>query len=369
MKFSPIRFQAALAAAGVALMPFVYLQFSVPHGNGIIGFSDISGSVAAGSYLIMFLVGIMAAFTAAHFVLTTVYLKDLFLWISDKKEFDDFLGNPLTNTGIFSPIISLAMSINVVLGPVVFFFEFSGDVVQSMLLPVFMIWGILWALLLLAEARVLKLWFVKPVETEKLNFGWLLDVFAFGMVSLVGAGIAVLSVKSHIASSSALMTIVALAAGAFIFAAKLVILIYHQLRAEKLPEKSSLPGYFTVVPILCLFGVSVYKFNIYLKNKFAYDLGAFSFFAVVISFAAAVLCIFLITYLLEEYFREEFGKKEFYPSLWSPVCALVGFEVLGCYVYGNYYRSPALLFVCFLSTVMAVVLYASNFLKYRRYAK
>ncbi|MDI6756384.1 MAG: hypothetical protein QME32_00005 [Endomicrobiia bacterium] len=365
MKFSPIKFQAALAAAGVALMPFVYLQFSVPHGKGIVGFADIYGAGMSGSYFITILVGIMAVFAAAHVVLTMFYLKDMVLWISDKKESGDFMNSHPTNIGIFSPIISLAMSINVLMGPAVFFF---GITVQSALLPAFIVWTILWILLLLAEARAVKSWVTKPVETDKLNFGWLLDVFAFGMVSLVGAGIASLSAKNNVASAAALMTMTALAAGAFLFVVKLIILVYHQLRAEKLPEKTFLPGYFTVVPILCLFGVSVYKFNVYLKNTFAYDLNAFSFFVVTGSFTAAAFCILFISYLLKEYFLEEFGKKEFYPSLWSPVCALVGFEVLGCYVYGNYYRNTALLFVCYLSIVMAVVLYASNFWKYHRYA-
>lgn len=42
MKFTPLIFQASLAAGGVALMPFNYLQFAVPHGEGLIKLSDIS---------------------------------------------------------------------------------------------------------------------------------------------------------------------------------------------------------------------------------------------------------------------------------------------------------------------------------------
>ena len=36
MKFTPLKFQIPLAAGGVALMAFNYLQFAVPHGKGLI---------------------------------------------------------------------------------------------------------------------------------------------------------------------------------------------------------------------------------------------------------------------------------------------------------------------------------------------
>lgn len=369
MKFSPIKFQGALAAAGVGIMPFLYLQFSAPHGKGAIRFVEILNQGLASSFFIKLLLGIMLVFTILHFFLTAVYIIQMVKWIRSGTEFNVFLSSPQTNIGIFSPVISLAMSINVMFGPVVFFFSMPQAMIQAMILPAFIIYGILWSILLLLEARVFRGWFANPVEMEKLNFGWLLDVFAFGMVALAGSGISALSAHNKIASLSAAMTFLTLAIGGFLFATKLIILLYRQFKTEKLPEKPFLLSYFTVVPILCLFGISIYKLNIYLKTRFGYDLSAFSFFIILLSFSAAVFCIFLIVYLLREYFKYEFNKKEFYPSLWSPVCALVGFEVLGIYIYGNYFQNQGLLLVCYISTVGASVLYLSNLFRYFRYTR
>lgn len=72
MKFTPLKFSASLAAGGIALMPFNYLQFTVPHGKGLIKLSDIPWGrltmAQTSSYLP--LIGIMLAFTVFHLILT-----------------------------------------------------------------------------------------------------------------------------------------------------------------------------------------------------------------------------------------------------------------------------------------------------------
>ena len=72
MKFTPIKFQASLAAGGVALMAFNYLQFAIPHGKGLIKLSDISFTklTLGETSLYLPLIGIMLAFTLANLILT-----------------------------------------------------------------------------------------------------------------------------------------------------------------------------------------------------------------------------------------------------------------------------------------------------------
>jgi len=364
VKFAPIKFQGALAAAGVALMPFAYLQFGVPHDKGIIRLSDIAGQGLLRQPLIALLAATMLIFVLIHFALTAVFLKDLIRWLFSGSELRSFLNTTHTNIGLFSPILSLAMTMNVVFGPLVFFFSMSSKSIQPLILPGFIIWGILWLILLLLEGKVIKVWFMQPLEIEKLNFGWLLDVFAFGMISLVGSGIAALADNIRIASPAAFMTLITMAIGFILFVAKIVILLQHQFRADGLPDKPFLPSYFTVVPIVCLYGVSFFKFGSYLSAKLDYDLEVLSFFVVVSSFAISGICILLGTYLLIDYFKKEFFKKEFYPSLWTPVCALVGFEVLGSYVYGNYYQGFGLLLICYVSIILAALLYLHILYRY-----
>lgn len=71
MKFNPLIFNASLAAGGVALMPFNYLQFAIPHGKGLIKLSNISwdGLTGVQSALYFPLVAIMLTFIIIHFLL------------------------------------------------------------------------------------------------------------------------------------------------------------------------------------------------------------------------------------------------------------------------------------------------------------
>lgn len=41
MKFTPMNFQISVAAGGVALMPFVLMQFALPHGEGMITLNSL----------------------------------------------------------------------------------------------------------------------------------------------------------------------------------------------------------------------------------------------------------------------------------------------------------------------------------------
>lgn len=45
----------------------------------------------------------------------------------------DFLADPAMNVGIFSPVVALGMTVNVVLGPVAFFFPGFSEQVPSLL--------------------------------------------------------------------------------------------------------------------------------------------------------------------------------------------------------------------------------------------
>lgn len=85
MKFTPLKFQVPLAAGGVALMAFNYLQFAVPHGKGLIKLSDmqlvIMPAGQTGLYLLM--ITIMLAFSVINLGSTAAFLKQLFQWLAN----------------------------------------------------------------------------------------------------------------------------------------------------------------------------------------------------------------------------------------------------------------------------------------------
>lgn len=321
MKFTPLKFQASLAAGGVALMPFNYLQFAVPHGKGLIKLSDFhwAGLTMGQITLYLPLIVIMLAFTVLNLFFTVIFLKGLIQWLANKEEYNKFITNPLANIGIFAPIASLSMTANVIWGPLAFFVPQLSSNIQALMLPALFFFGFLWFMLLRMEFKVLKIWLTQSIDVSKLNFVWLLDVFAFGLVNLTGSGIAAISSNREIASIAAFGSTFTLSIGVFLFITKLAYLIYLQIKSSKLPDKPVLPAYFLVIPITCLFSLSLYRITMYLQTYFAFDVKVSSFFLITFSYVITIGWGIFSVYLLSDYLKKDFAKSEFSPPQWGMV--------------------------------------------------
>lgn len=322
MKFTPFKFQVPLAAGGVALMAFNYLQFAVPHGKGSIKLSDIPWAklttVQTGLYLPLII--LMLAFTAVNLIFTVLYLKELIQWVANKQEYQEFLNSaPTRNVGVFVPIASLSMTANVVLAPLAFFIPKLSANIQAVMLPGLIFFGLLWLMLFRFEFKVFKVWLNNPFDVTQLNFIWLLDVFAFGLVNLTGTGIAVISKSKEIASIAAFMSLFTLSVGLFLLFIKLTYLIYLQLKANKLPGNPALPAYFLIIPITCLFGLSIYRITLYLQTYFSFDARVLSYFITAFSYVVTISWGLFSLYLLSDYFKNVFVKSDFYPPQWAMV--------------------------------------------------
>jgi hypothetical protein len=321
IKFHPLLFQASLAAGGIALMPFNYLQFAIPHGKGLIKLSDIVWSALSGveAALYFSLVAIMMVSTIVHLTLTFVFFKGLVSWVRNKKEYDAFMSDSYKNVGIFPVIASLAMSANVFWGPIGFFVPQVSSNLQALMLPSLIFFGVLWVFLLKLEFKVIKTWLTESVDLSKFNFIWLLDVFAFGLVNLTGTGIAAMSGNKVIAGIAAFSSIFTLSIGFFLLVIKLVYLIYNQIKKDGLPDNPVLPAFFLVLPITCLYSLSFYRMAMYLQNFFSIDVKGVSFFIVNFSYVITIAWGALTLYLLSDYFKNYFMKSDFSPPQWGMV--------------------------------------------------
>lgn len=321
MKFSPFNFQAPLAAGGITLMAFSYLQFAVPHGKGLIKLSDIPwASLTIGqTSLYVPLIGIMLVFTIINLLSIVVFLKDLILWLA-KQEYIGFMSGPPTKAvGVFVPIASLSMTMNVILAPLAFFIPNLSANIQTLMLPGLIIFGLLWLMLFKLEFTFLKTWLSQPLDGTKLNFVWLLDVFAFGLVNLTGAGLASMASNRGIASIAAFASLLALSMGSFLLVIKLAYLIYLQIKSSKLPDNAVHPAFFLVVPITCLFGISYYRIMLYLQTWFSFDVKVASFFLITFSYVITIGWVIFTVYLLSDYYKNYFHKSEFSPTQWAMV--------------------------------------------------
>ena len=320
-QFNPLFFQASLAAGGVALMPFNFLQFAVPHGKGLIQFSMINwGNLnMINAVLYSILIGIMFIAVIIHVILTVVFLKGLFEWSMNRQATSEFINDPYKNATIFPIIGSLAMSANVVWAAVGFFVPQVADRMQAIMLPSLLYFVMLWSVLFTLEWKVVRVWFGKSVKTDKFNFVWLLDVFAFGLVSLTGSGVAAMSTNTLIAALAVAGTVLTIIIGLFIFVAKLTLLITSLIKAKKLPDNPILPAFFLVVPISCLFGLSLFRLTAYFQTFLKIDMSGASFVVMNLSYAIAVLWVAITLYLLFFYFKNYFLKSNYSAPQWGIV--------------------------------------------------
>lgn len=319
--FHPLLFQSSLAAGGVALMPFNFLQFSIPHGKGMITLSQVMTRSLTGSEMGLYypLIAVMLIFILLHFFLTAVFLKDFFAWFARKEEYGKFIENPYANVGIFAIISSLAMSANVFWAPVGFFVPSVSENLQGLMLPSLIFFSVLWVSLIRLEFRVMKSWVAKSVDMKKFNFIWLLDAFSFGLVNLTGTGIATMAENPLISLTAAFMSTVTLIVGTLFFVLKLTFLLRTQMSAKAMPDKPILPAYFLVVPILCLFGLSFYRLANFAQARYAIDVSGLSYVFINFSYIATIVWGMYCIYFLSDYFRNHFSQSDFSPPQWGMV--------------------------------------------------
>ncbi len=187
------------------------------------------------------------------------------------------------------------------------------------MLPSLVFFGILFVALFSVEFKVLRVLARGPVDTSKFNFVWLLDVFAFGLVALTGSGIAVTSQDPVIAGVAGAATILTVAVGLILLVTKMYYLTKNQLKTKRLPDAPVLPAFFLLVPILCLFGLSLFRMPPQLQTLFSFDITRFSSFFIGLTFAAAVAWVVFAVVLLGNYFRSQFMRSKYSATQWGLV--------------------------------------------------
>lgn len=361
MKFTPLRFQSALAAGGLALMPFVLMQFTFPRQGKLISLDDLSGrhDLAA-----LFLLAVMLVSTVLHFYLIARMSRELVQWRRSGTDMRDFLADPAINVGIFSPVVALGMTINVILGPVAFFFPgFSAQVPALLSYGVYP-FALLFLLLGYISVTVGRTWLFRDGKSVAFNYNWLLDVFAWGMVALAGAGVTMTAIDPQVTAIGSVLTLCAISIGLFIYGIKGMYLILAQMTHGNSPAEPLKPAHFIVVPINCLFAISIYKIAGYTKVSLGIDITSLAFASVVILFALSLFWIVLCVIAFRDWFVHQFPQPDFYPAQWGLVCVLVGLEVLAIYSHVSYYPSMLFLGFSYLSIAIAAIIYGFVFLKF-----
>lgn len=366
--FNPLFFQASLAAGGLALMPFNFLQFGIPHGDGLIVLSDIVWSKQTTLQVLLYgaLIAVLFIAFVAHIILTVIFVKQLIGWILEKKAMGELMSDPYRNATIFPIIGSLSMSANVFWGPAGFFVPSISQGLQSLMFPSLIFFSGLWIAAVILQFKVIKSWVSIVIDYKKYNFVWLLDVFAFGLVNLTGSGIAATTNNETIATIAASATVITIIFGFGLLLFKLFRLIVTQVRVRKLPDFPILPAFFIVIPITCLYGLSGFRLVSYYSRILNMNIQGFQPIMINLGYVISAFWLVSTVYLIRNYLVNHFLKIGYSATQWSMVCALVGSQVLGVYVQGLYMQSNVLKVFNYVSIVIALMIYIMIIIKFVR---
>ncbi len=366
--FSPLVFLASLGAGGIAVMPFVLMQYTVEHGPGLITRAGLWATGLSGlNAFYYFLEAIMVGFAGIHFILTIYFLAKLFKWLKTDK-FKTLLNDPLKNTALLAPLISILMTMNVFIGPLRYFLPVFSNNFQSLFLPAMLFWSALFVFILYTEIKLLGISFSKGFDINKINFGWLLHPFLLGMLTVVGTGIAAMAQNESIANAAAFMSLISGSMGLFLLLVKMIVIFKSHFAAPGLPEKQFLPSFLIVIPNITLFAISAFRFGHFLEHHRGFDLGAYFYLVTGIAFAFEVWYMLFGVSLLINYFKKN-HFKDFYVTQWGFICPLVAFVVLGAFVHKFVLSSPILYAVFVITMLITVLLYFELLLKHIKCAR
>ncbi len=357
-KFTPLIFLASLGAGGIAVIPFAILQYMHYTGEGLVKLSDIdftTFSLMSGTLFWLF-VAVMIIFSIIHVVLSIIYFKKLTKFVKGAS-YCPFIKDPLKNSAILTPFISLVMTMNVFIGPARFFSPWMAENLQSLMLYAFLFWAGIFVFLLRMEIKLLKTSFEKGFDMTKITFGWLLHPFALAMLTVTGMGIAAMAQDAEIAHWAAFMSLVSGSMGIFLLIVKTIAIFQRHFEADGLGEKQFLPSFLIVIPNVTLYALSAFRFGHYLEHHHGFHLDAY--FVIIIAFAFAFETWYMIfgLALLKDYFKKHYFKKEFYVTQWGFICPFVAYSVLGTFVYKVFYPSAILYSVVIISMLVACIFY------------
>ena len=326
-KFNPLIWLSALGAGGVSIAAFIILQYTIWTGKGLANFAAMEQT-----NLVIFLEAIMVVFGFIHLVLTLYYAVAIFKWMKTEK-YQEYKENPLVNAGLMAPMVSLAMSLNVVIGVVRYFSDYMVHNFQAMMLPGFIGFSILWFVIVNEEVLLLSKSFTKGFDMDKIHFGWLLHPFALGMITVTGTGLAAMSHTHWIASTSAFMSLISGTMGMFLMSVKLFSIFKKHFNQEGTLDNQFAPTYIIVIPIITVFAISFFRLGHFAEHALhAENIAAMMKFGMVTAFAFQVWYFWFGLVMLKDYWTGYFKNTQ-HVSQWGLICPFVGFVALGAFVF------------------------------------
>lgn len=358
-KFHPTAFLAVLGAGGLSVAPFGIMQYAMPHSiQGLVTHQAVTTqSVGFAPGLIALLEVIMIVFAVIHFGLFAWFARLLRQWMKSEA-YGATRGNPYASNALLTPLLALAMSFNVFIGTVRYFWPALHSNLQVIMPFALIAWIVLFVAVLGLAAKLLKHAFAHGVDLAHLPFSWMQYPMTIAMVSVTGTGFAAMSKTPWVAHTAFFLALIGLATAAVLFIFNLVTLFQHHFAKTGYPEKQLIPSMLAMVPIVSLFGISAYRITHYLHRSLHLEVEWLATLGVTGLFALQIMMLAFGLYLIKDFLRKEFTRDEYYPSLWALVCPFVGFAMMAAFTNTAFIASPIFAGLALASLATAIVVYA-----------
>lgn len=356
--FNPLIFLSALGAWWISIMPFAFMNYVVPHPKWLISLEHIMPLLNTSmAWLYYLLFWIMILFWILHIILMIKFSISFFSRFKT-KEAKEYIGDPLRNAWITTPILSLAMTMNIFIWVIRFFVPAMSQNLQDFMLPALIFWLLLWVITMRVSIKITKNSFFKSFDFEKITFGRLLVPFTISMVTVVWAWIAALAKDPTIANTAAFFTFISLWFWLLLFITKLITLFQkHFADKNWSPTKQALPSFLIVIPNITLFAIILFRLGHYYANQTGTNADLFLFFVIIWAFTFETWYLLFWFSLLKKYFQEQFFQKEFYVTMRWLVCPLVAYSVLWAFAYQQFFNSPIIYWLVLGFIVLSVITY------------
>jgi len=358
-KFNPLLFLASLGAGGIAVSGFILIQYGgLFNGKGLAVFKSVVQTP-----LSITLEFIMVFFAILHMILTVLFLNAYFAW-RKTEVFKTFSENPLVNSGLMAPLVSLVMSMNIVIAVVRYFMPAVSDNFQAIMAPAFVGYVALWFITVFTVLSLLKKSFIRSFDVDKIHFGWLLQPFALAMVTVTGTGFAALAknsgeitYNSDIAGFAAFLALISGSMAVFLTYIKVASIFKKHLHREGPLENHFMPTYLIVLPIITLIGISVFRFGHYLNHLYHAPILFSIAKLILISLYAFQLWYFAFGLMMLKGYWGGYFKEKFHVSQWGLVCPFVAVSALSTFVFKAFFSNQIFFYAIFCLLIVTIVLY------------
>ena len=356
-EFNPLLFLSSLGAGGISVAFFAFLNYTIGAGKGMINVAQIhDGIIFSAHPLFLGLMEFgMIVFALIHIILTIQLAIKIIPWLKTQN-FRDMLNDPLSNSALVTPFISVVMTMNVFLSSIRYFIPSVATHLQTMMMPGLVFWIFIWVALMFTEIKLLKISFVRGFDVNKINFGWLLHPFALAMLTVTGSGIAALAKDATIAHTAFFMLLISGTMGLFLLLVKTISIFKSHFSANGLPDKQFLPSFLIVIPNITLFAIAFFRIGHYLEHHHGAHLHNYFMIIMITALAFETWYMMFGLALLRDYFKKYFFD-EFNVSQWGLICPFVAYSVLSAFTYSIFFKNIFFYFLSLTALSIAVILF------------